>query len=94
MREPIFYLASCCCSSMFVKDYEIDEEIDLYQRCLDEDDKNWTLKEEENCRAYGISTMLPSTMESIETAEYNAKYHLEGIHTYDILRNPIYTQQF
>jgi hypothetical protein len=39
---------------------------------------------------YGVSTLLPATIESYEEGQFNEKYHLQGIHTYDILRNPIY----
>lgn len=35
-----------CCKSMVVEDFEIDEEIDVYQNCLDADDKAWTIAEE------------------------------------------------
>ena len=83
-----------CCHSMVVHDFEVDEEIELYQNCLDKDDKEWTQKEEENMRRYGISTLLPETEESYEKGQFNPKYHLQGIHTYDILRNPAYAQLF
>jgi hypothetical protein len=45
-------------------------------------------------RKYGMSTLLPGTEKSFEDARFNEHYHLQGIHTYDILRNPIYTMQF
>jgi len=78
------------------ENWNIDEEIDLYQNCLDDDDKNFSLKEEENCCKYGIRTMLKKTREGFENGKLKdaKKFHLQGVHTYDILRNPIYTQQF
>ena len=45
-------------------------------------------------RKYGISTLLPVTEKSLEDGQFNEHYHLQGIHTYDILRNPMYTQLF
>jgi hypothetical protein len=47
-------LASFCCKSMMIENFQIDEEIDLYQNCLDDDDRDWTLKEEENSNKFGI----------------------------------------
>lgn len=93
-RTPFTWLMGLCCHSMVVHDFEVDEEIELYQNCLDKDDKEWTQKEEENMRRYGISTLLPETEESYEKGQFNPKYHLQGIHTYDILRNPAYAQLF
>ena len=65
-RTPI----SACYNSCFPKDscvsgFFTDEEIDLYQNCLDDDDKNWSLKEEENNLKYGMRTMLKDTREAI-----------------------------
>jgi hypothetical protein len=59
---------------------------------LDEDDKNWSLKEEANSLKYGIRTMLKDTREAIKDGEIKdpKKFHLQGVHTYDILRNPAY----
>jgi hypothetical protein len=97
LREPIYYFMKyccCCCKSLVVEDFEVDEYIDLYQNCLDQDDKDWTIAEEENMRQYGMSTLLPTTEQSYNDATFNPKYHLEGIHTYDILCNPIYSQMF
>ena len=33
-----------------VCDIELDEDIGKYYECLDEHDRNWSVKEEENCR--------------------------------------------
>jgi hypothetical protein len=93
-RGPFYYLLSFCCSSMVVRDFEVDEEIEFYQNTLDGEDKEWTLAEERNMNKYGISTLLPTTVRSYEEGKFNEKYHLQGIHTYDILRNPIYAQLF
>jgi hypothetical protein len=96
LRAPIYYFMTyvCCCKNLFVEDFEVDEYIDLYQNCLDQDDKDWTIAEEKNMRQYGMSTLLPTTVNSYQEGVFNPKYHLEGIHTYDILCNPIYAQMF
>ena len=41
-----------------------------------------------------MSTLLPETEKSYDQGDFNPKYHLQGIHTYDILRNPAYAQLF
>jgi hypothetical protein len=94
--RPFTWLAKMCCpSSMFIQEFEVDEEIDLYQNCLDDDDKDWTLKEEENSAKYGIQSMMHETKESIKHGRMSDdKFHLQGVHTYDILRNPHYYQAF
>lgn len=39
--------------------------------------------------------MMYETKQSIKDAKmYDDKFHLTGVHTYDILRNPIYIQLF
>lgn len=84
-------MAKLCCSWMIIDELNIDEQIDLYQNCLDEDDKRWSVKEEDNCRLYGMNTMLDGTKTNLQNGKLSdVKMHLSGIHTYDILRNPIY----
>lgn len=60
LREPIDAIFKYCFSNMSldIDNWILDEEIDLYQNCLDEDDKGFSLKEEQNCLKYGIRTML------------------------------------
>jgi hypothetical protein len=60
-RTPIQALVSVCFKHSYVEDFEIDEDIEFYQNCLDDNDKKWTIKEEELMRKYGISTLLPVT---------------------------------
>lgn len=91
-REPIKACLKTLLPQMYLdEDMAIDEQIDLYQNCLDEDDKNFSLKEEENSCKYGIRTMMKKTREGFENGvlKHEAN-HLKGVHTYDILRNPIY----
>jgi len=41
-----------CCSGLklFIGDVNVDEQIDEYQNCLDDDDRQWTISEEKNSR--------------------------------------------
>ena len=88
-----------CCrmQSLMLDEIRVDEDLPSYQDVLDEDDKNWTIKEEENCRQYGMQTMLDHGFNEIKNAkQFDMKTgkHLQGIHTYNILRNPAYITQF
>ena len=64
-RTPIIAIFNTCFKGMTIEDLTIDEEIDLYQNCLDTDDKNFSVKEEENSLKFGIRTMLASTRKDI-----------------------------
>lgn len=64
-RTPLQALFSYCFKHNYIEDFEINEDIEFYQNCLDEDDKKWTIQEEENMRKYGISTLLPVTEKSL-----------------------------
>lgn len=71
-----------------------DNKIDDYWRCLDDDDREWSLMEERNSREnLNIATMFESAMHGL-IHNRMGRFHLEGIHTYDILRNPNYWQAF
>ena len=95
MRGPLEYISSFCCKNMMMKGYQGNEEIDLYQNCLDDMDKQWSLMEEENSNKYGIQTMLKETKDSFKEGKMaDDKFHLQGCHTYDILRNPQYISAF
>lgn len=79
-----------------LEEIEIDEDIDVYQNCLDDDDKEWTLAEERNMRSnFGIQTMLQESKDLIAGGKMKTKdMHLVGIHTYDLLRNEVYKKDF
>jgi hypothetical protein len=83
LREPIEALWYSCLAKCFdlgtnEEDWVIDEEIDLYQNCLDKDDKDFSLAEEKNCLKYGIRTMLKETRQGFENVvlEDPKKFHL------------------
>lgn len=67
-RVPIIAIFKTCFPNMSLEDLCIDEKIDLYQNCLDQDDKDFTLKEEENSLLFGIRTMMSSTKKDIDEA--------------------------
>lgn len=94
--NPISYLMGKCCKNLMLDEINIDEDIDTYANCLDDDDKQWTVQEELNMRdCYGIKTMDKKAIEDITNGWMkHESMHLQGIHTYDILRNPAYIKAF
>jgi len=83
---------ACCRGG---RDIEADsEDLDIYFKHLDDDDRNWSIQEELNNREMlGMQCMLDSTMDMMKNHRIG-KRQLQGIHTYDILRNPTYVQYF
>jgi len=77
------------------KETQIIESIDLYKNCLDKDDRRWT-KSEELCNrdTYGFKTMFTNSLLEISNSHMTQGMHLEGEHTYNILRNHKYTKLF
>ena len=43
-------LLGMCCKNLIVGDIELNEDISKYWSALDENDRNWSIKEEENSR--------------------------------------------
>ena len=71
-----------------------EEVIDNYFKCLDNDDRNWSIKDELNNRnELKMHCLLDGTLEKLEKNKMG-KQSLQGIHTYDILRNPDYINKF
>jgi len=61
LRSPIKWLektCSCKLDKLDLSNIEVDEDIPVYQQCLDDDDRSWTLKEEDLLRSYGLQTLL------------------------------------
>ena len=85
-----------CCKFCMTDDMELDEDIDKYPNCLDDDDKEWTVQEELNMRdCYGIKTISDESIKKLYNGHMKSPtMHLWGVHTYDILRNPNYIKDF
>ena len=74
---------------------EINQEMGDYFQVLDNDDRMYTLSEEINNRLYSMSTRLDAVFNKLKNRdEIYAGRKLTGIHTYDLLRNPMYIEQF
>jgi hypothetical protein len=46
LGDLVTYIMNCCCKRFSLEDFEINEDIEPYQDCLDNDDKEFTEKEE------------------------------------------------
>lgn len=80
--------------SLKVGDLEIDEDLDNYFNCIDDVDRNWSIKEEENARSVLNMKILDSeTLENLKSTKAGEKT-IKGVHCYDILANPLYLDDF
>jgi hypothetical protein len=77
-----------------IADFEIDEDLDNYFTTIDDNDRNWSIKEEENARqVLGMQITLDETLTKFrETKMENS--HMNGTHCYDILANEQYLDDF
>ena len=72
-----------------------NEDIDNYWRTLDENDRNWALSEERNVRQnLGWKLLTDDQFEALQAAEETKGKKLQGVHSYDILANPLYYDDF
>jgi hypothetical protein len=85
-----------CLKIWFDQDVEVDEVIPDYDEALSPGDRLYSMAEEINLRVYGLQSMLQSSWKKIEEVENKEKNKktLQGVHTYDLLRNPAYIQAF
>ena len=74
---------------------QLDEDVDNYWAALDDDDRKWSIKEEENARqACGMQIMTDAQFEELTSATKTKGKTLQGVHSYDILANPLYLDDF
>ena len=80
--------------SIKVGELEIDEDLDNYFNTLDDHDRNWSIKEEENARETLKMKILDDETLTKLRATKMEKSHMKGVHCYDILANPLYLDDF
>lgn len=77
-----------------VGDLEIDEDLDNYFNTIDDNDRNWSIVEEENSRkTYKLQTLTDETLLKFKNTKIGASL-MKGVHCYDILANPLYLDDF
>ena len=80
---------------MQIGDIEIDESIDNYWRSLDDEDRKWSKREEENVRGnLQMKLLTDSQYDTLCMSEKTKGKTLQGTHSYDILANPLYLDDF
>ncbi len=82
-------------TSMKIGDIDLDENIDNYWASLDEEDRKWSQREEENARhALNMPLLTEMQLQSLSTIPMTKGKTLQGVHSYDILANPLYLDDF
>jgi hypothetical protein len=77
-----------------VGELEIDEDLDNYFNTLDDNDRGFLVKEEDNAREVLKFKVLDDyTLNRLKTTKME-KSHLQGVPCYDILANPLYLDDF
>ena len=84
-----------CFPSFAIGDIELDEDIDSYWSSLDDEDRKWSQREETNSRSALNMPLLTEKQynDMMNTNKTHGKT-LQGVHSYDILANPLYLDDF
>ena len=98
----IWYAGDCiqnwlyeCFPVLRIGDIEINEDIDNYWASLDEEDRKWSTREEENARnELKMHILTDAQFERLKTEPMTQGKTLQGVHSYDILANPLYLDDF
>ena len=84
-----------CFPSLRIGDVEINEDICSYWESLDEEDRKWSLREEENARnALKTKILTDTQFDRLKSSRMTSGATLQGTHSYDILANPLYLDDF
>lgn len=81
--------------SLEIGDVELDEDIDNYFASLDAKDREWAIKEDEYATSQlGLQIMTKRQKGALAASEMTQGRTLQGCHSYDILANPLYFDDF
>ena len=84
-----------CFPNLQIGDVDINEDIDNYWASLDEEDRKWSTKEEENARnELKMKILSDSQFARLNEVPMTQGKTLQGVHSYDILANPLYLDDF
>jgi hypothetical protein len=84
-----------CFPNLMIGDIDLDESIDNYWASLDDGDRKWSQREEENARNLLTSKILTDAQKNrLDTVPKTTGKTLQGAHSYDILANPLYLDDF
>ena len=81
--------------SFAIGDIDLDEDIDNYWASLDDEDRKWSQREELNSRsALNMRLLTEKQYHAMMGKEKTEGKTLQGVHSYDILANPLYLDDF
>lgn len=81
--------------SFAIGDIELDEDIDNYWASLDDEDRKWSQREEQNSRnALNMPLLSEGQYHQMMNTGKTGGKTLQGVHAYDILANPLYLDDF
>ena len=94
-RNVIYkYLGKFFPHSVKVGEFEIDENLDNYFKTIDDNDRHWSITEEENARrTFRLSILTDETLTKFKDTQMGQS-QMKGVHCYDILANPLYLDDF
>lgn len=87
-------ISGTLCSCFEHKDMLVDEDIDLYFNCLDDEDKHWAIMEANNAKFTLKMDLFDQDYIMKVSKARQGKNSLKGVHSYDILANPLYFDDF
>lgn len=95
-REPIWAFLMAKINWFKVAEMELDEGLPNFFETLDDTDRNWSIQEEKNCQEVMNFDLLPrETYEGLKnTKAKDPNRTIQGTHSYDILANILYTDDF
>lgn len=85
-----------CCPKIKLSDFQVDQPIDNYFASVDQEDREWSVKEEENARENlrNLRILEDDQWEKFKNTPETTGSTLQGVHSYDILANPLYADRF
>ena len=84
-----------CFPSLEIGDISLDEDIDNYWAALDEKDRNWATKEDQHAtEKLGLQIFTKKQKAALANSTMTERRTLQGCHSYDILANPLYFDDF
>lgn len=77
-----------------IADFEVDEGLDNYFNTIDDKDREWSIKEEQNARdVLNMQILENRTLQRFQETKIGES-HMKGTHCYDILANEQYLDDF
>ena len=94
LRNYIYGFLTTVLPFLQIAQFEVDEGLPNYFETIDEQDRNWSIKEEENAReVLGMSILDEDTLYKFRNTKLG-EGHMKGTHCYDILANELYLDDF